>query len=113
MKLPEGMEPSSIQFEFEFDKWRLRVCFLAAAMNCREVLRVAIQGGAKNLGRDDVGQITPGFAADFVAWRTDTLGAPPFAFVLRPRKQRYSHQMYKACVYRVMNCCAHGQDAWQ
>ena len=55
----------------------------SAVLNCREALKLAIHGGAKNLGRDDVGQIAPGFAADFVAWRTDTLGEPPLTPSLR------------------------------
>ena len=41
-----------------------------AAMDCREALRIGVQGGARNLGRDDIGQIAAGYAADFVAWNT-------------------------------------------
>ncbi len=43
-------------------------------MSCRDALRIGVHGGAKNLGRDDVGQIAAGFAADFIAY--DTLAHP-------------------------------------
>lgn len=40
-------------------------------MTARETLHFAIKGGAKNLGRTDIGELSAGFAADFVAFRTD------------------------------------------
>ena len=39
-----------------------------------QALRLATSGGAEVLGRDDIGQLVPGMAADFVGFRTDTLG---------------------------------------
>jgi cytosine/adenosine deaminase-related metal-dependent hydrolase len=38
----------------------------AAAMTAREALEIATLGGARVLGRDDIGCLAPGMAADFV-----------------------------------------------
>jgi len=45
-----------------------------AALSAEEALWIATRGGADVLGRDDIGQLAPGKAADFIGLRLDTLG---------------------------------------
>ena len=43
------------------------------AMSAREALRLATQGGARAMGRSDIGSLEPGKRADLAIWRTDGL----------------------------------------
>ncbi len=45
-----------------------RVGFGPAALTAREALEIATLGGARVLGRDDIGALAPGMAADFVTF---------------------------------------------
>ena len=46
----------------------------SAGLTALEALRLATRGGAAVLGRDDIGQLAPGMAADLIGYRLDTLG---------------------------------------
>ena len=50
-----------------------RVLGNPAGMTAIEALRLATRGGATVLGRDDIGYLAPGMAADFIGYRLDTL----------------------------------------
>lgn len=50
-----------------------RVAHGAAAMTAREALRLATRGGASVLGRDDIGALAPGMAADLIGVRVNGL----------------------------------------
>jgi cytosine/adenosine deaminase-related metal-dependent hydrolase len=45
-----------------------------AGLTATEALRLATRGGAAVLGRDDIGHLAPGMAADFIGYRLDSLG---------------------------------------
>jgi cytosine/adenosine deaminase-related metal-dependent hydrolase len=50
-----------------------RVAHGAAAMTAYQALRLATRGGASVLGRDDIGYLAPGMAADLIGIRLDGL----------------------------------------
>jgi len=51
-----------------------RVCLGPSAMTARQALELATIGGARVLGRDDIGALAPGMAADFAAFDLSAAG---------------------------------------
>jgi cytosine/adenosine deaminase-related metal-dependent hydrolase len=51
-----------------------RVAGGAGALGARETLEIATRGGARVLGRDDIGVLAPGMAADIVSFPLDEVG---------------------------------------
>ena len=75
-----------------------RVGFGATAMAAREVLEMATLGGARVLGRDDIGALAPGMAADFVSLPLTDIGLAgaqqdPLAALLFCQVPRVQHSV--------------------
>ncbi|MBS1228316.1 MAG: 8-oxoguanine deaminase [Proteobacteria bacterium] len=76
-----------------------RVAYGPAAMSARQSLELATLGGARVLGRDDIGALAPGMSADVVAFSLDGLamaGAAvhdPVAALLFCAPQNVSHSI--------------------
>ncbi|MEO1677934.1 MAG: 8-oxoguanine deaminase [Pseudomonadota bacterium] len=70
-----------------------RLAWGADTLSARGALEIATRGGAAVLGRDDIGQLSPGFRADIAIWDLGDLDSAglwdPAAFLLAgPRKVR-------------------------
>jgi cytosine/adenosine deaminase-related metal-dependent hydrolase len=80
-----------------------RVAYGPAALGAREALEIATLGGARVLGRDDIGALEPGMAADFVSWPLDEVGLAgaghdPLAALLFCQVPRVRHNVVQGRV---------------
>jgi cytosine/adenosine deaminase-related metal-dependent hydrolase len=69
-----------------------------AALTAREALEIATRGGARVLGRNDIGALEPGMAADIVTVKLDEIGLAgaghdPLAALLFCHVPRITHSI--------------------
>jgi 8-oxoguanine deaminase len=74
----------------------------ATAMSAREVLEIATLGGARVLGRDDIGALAPGMCADFISVALDDValagaGDDPVAALLLCQVPRVANSVIHGC----------------
>jgi cytosine/adenosine deaminase-related metal-dependent hydrolase len=75
-----------------------RVAHGPAALGAREALEIGTLGGARVLGRDDLGALAPGMAADLVSFPLDEIGVAgalhdPLAALLFCQVPRVRHSI--------------------
>jgi 8-oxoguanine deaminase len=80
-----------------------RVAHGADAMGAREMLEIGTLGGARVLGRDDIGALAPGMAADLITVPLDEVGLAgalhdPVAALLLCQVPRVQHAVVNGVV---------------
>jgi 8-oxoguanine deaminase len=80
-----------------------RVAHGPAALGAREALEIGTRGGARVLGRDDIGALAPGMAADLVSFPLDEIGVAgalhdPLAALLFCQVPRVRHSVVQGRV---------------
>ena len=86
-----------------------------AEMTARDALEIATRGGAKVLGRDDIGHLSVGMAADLVLWPTGGLAMAGGAALFGGEIARHESatvgnavgDLFRLGLLKLRQCCGH------